>query len=82
MISPLYQFDNRALLDFFRKRGIDFIKDNNGKFFPSSLKAADILNILISECKNKDIKINYNSAVNKVNFKKEILKKYLKLLVL
>jgi hypothetical protein len=71
MISTLYQFDNRALLDFFRKRGIDFIKDDNGKFFPSSLKAADILNVLINECRNKDIKINYNSAVNKVDFKKE-----------
>lgn len=71
LISSLYQFNNRALLDFFRKSGIDFIKDDNGKFFPSSLKAADILNVLINECRNKDIEINYNSTVYKVNFKEE-----------
>jgi hypothetical protein len=71
MISSLYQFDNQALLDFFRKRGIDFIKDDNGKFFPSTLRASDILNVLLNECRNINIEIKYNSAVNRVNFKKE-----------
>jgi hypothetical protein len=71
MISPLYQFDNKELLDFFRKRGIKFIEDDNGKFFPRSLKAEDILNVLLEECRNKDIEIKYNSAVAKVQYKKE-----------
>lgn len=71
MISSLYQFDNQALLYFFRERGINFITDENGKFFPSSRKAEDILNVLLKECSKIDIEIKYNTAVNKVKFKEE-----------
>ncbi|ADO77626.1 NAD(P)/FAD-dependent oxidoreductase [Halanaerobium praevalens] len=66
LMGPLYTFDNKKLMHFFQKRGIEFRKARSGKIFPQSNKAADILNILLDECQKRKIKIKYNSPVKKV----------------
>lgn len=72
LMGPLYTFDNQNLMNFFKKRGIKFRKARGGKIFPKSNQASDILNVLLGECKNRKIKIIYDSPVKKVKYKKEL----------
>jgi len=64
----LFNFTNSDLLDFFRKRGLDFISTDNGKIFPATLKASDVLDILIQECEKNKVQIKYNEAVMEVRY--------------
>jgi len=68
LLGPLYTFDNKMLMQFFKNRGLKFRKARGGKIFPDSNKASDILDVLIKECNKKNIKINYNEEVKKVNY--------------
>lgn len=61
--SSLYGFSNKELINFFTERGIQFYTTEEGKIFPTSDKAGDILNILVNECKNKGIEINCTEPV-------------------
>lgn len=69
----LLNYTNDDLLNFFRERGLDFISNENGKIFPNTLKAIDILNILLQECKKKKVDIKYNQRVEAVNYNEESL---------
>jgi predicted Rossmann fold flavoprotein len=51
----LYGFPNSYVLDFFRKQSVEFTTDPNGKIFPLSLKASDILDALLDECALKGV---------------------------
>jgi predicted Rossmann fold flavoprotein len=48
----LYAFPPQALLDFFRARGLDFITREDGKIFPATLKARDVLDALMQAAAN------------------------------
>src|SRR6056297_4240778 len=65
LMGPLYTFDNQRLMQFFKDRGVEFRKARGGKIFPESNKASDILDILLKECRERKIKIIYNSPVKK-----------------
>lgn len=67
LLGPLYTFDNKMLMRFFKNRGLKFRKARSGKIFPDSNKASDILDVLLKECNKRNIKINYNEEVKKVN---------------
>ncbi len=56
-------FFNRDLLRFFRKRGLDFKIENNGKVFPVSDKAEDVLRILVKYMKDSRCQILYRKEV-------------------
>ncbi len=71
LMSALYQFSNRDLLRFFEERGIEFTENEEGKIFPSTYKSQDILEILLKECKEKNIEIKYSHAVKRINFLEE-----------
>lgn len=71
LLSALYSYNNQALMNFFKKRDIKFRKAKGGKIFPASNKAEDILNVLLTECKNNGIQIIYNSPVKKVKYNHE-----------
>ncbi len=73
----LFKFTNEDLMDFFKKRGIALISNEDGKVFPETLKSSDILNILLKECKRKEISIKYNQRVERVNYNKEKLAFYI-----
>lgn len=56
-------FFNKELLRFFRKRGLDFKVESNGKVFPITDKAGDVLRILVKYIKDSGCKILYRKEV-------------------
>ncbi|WDV47224.1 NAD(P)/FAD-dependent oxidoreductase [Clostridiaceae bacterium M8S5] len=70
--SALYNFDNNKLKEFFNKRGIHFISDDNDKVFPKSLKAQDILDVLLNECKTRGVDLRLDSEVTDIKKEEDI----------
>ncbi|WP_232521368.1 NAD(P)/FAD-dependent oxidoreductase [Tepiditoga spiralis] len=66
----LYRFTNEELISYFNNKGLKFILNKNGKYFPKSLKSQDILNILLNELGN-NIKIKYNEFIEKITKKED-----------
>ena len=56
-------FFNKELLRFFRKRGLDFKVERNGKVFPITDKSSDILRILVKYMKDSGCRILYRKEV-------------------
>jgi predicted Rossmann fold flavoprotein len=51
-VKPCYlAFDNAALKQFFAERGVPLLEREDGKVFPKSLNAEDLLNVLLKEFK-------------------------------
>ncbi|WP_432662873.1 NAD(P)/FAD-dependent oxidoreductase [Wukongibacter baidiensis] len=67
----LFKFTNEDLMNFFRQRGLNFISNENGKIFPETLKASDVLNVLLDECKKRNVDKKYNQRVTDVDYDKE-----------
>lgn len=59
----LKKFTNVDLIDFFKSRGLEITEDRNGKLFPQSGNARDILEILLKECKKNGHLIKLNEPV-------------------
>jgi hypothetical protein len=51
----LFGFTNRDLIGFFCKRGLEMMTEENGKVFPETHQSADVLALLIKECKDRDV---------------------------
>jgi hypothetical protein len=62
----LRNFTNRNLIRFFEEHGCPMTTGENGKIFPASKRASDILGILLSECRRRSVKIRCNEAVTSV----------------
>lgn len=60
--SALYTFGSSDLMDFFEKRGVP-LKSENGKIFPKSDKAGDIVGALESAMKEYNIRVLLNYPV-------------------
>jgi len=57
-LKPAFSaFNNTTLVKFFSDRGLKSIEDKNGKLFPSSLKANDVLNLLLNACRDNNTEI-------------------------
>lgn len=66
--SVLYRFNNETVIDYFESKGISIFMRNDEKVFPKSLKAQDILNVLVDSCKNNGLQFLYSSAVDQITF--------------
>ncbi len=64
-----YTLTNEKLLDLFKKKGLEFIEEDNNSIFPATEKAESIMKILHDYLKN--IKIKYNTNVYNVEKKRE-----------
>ncbi len=64
--NALHAFTNRDLIDFFNSNGLDTVTDKNGKVFPASQKAEDVLKVLLTACNRKNIELKFYQAVQKV----------------
>lgn len=64
LINAFNIFFNKELLRFFRKRGLDFKIENNGKVFPITDKATDVLRILVKYVKDSGCQILYRKEVS------------------
>jgi len=62
----LHTFSNKDLVTFFKKAGVDSVEDRNGKIFPASCKAADVLEVLLNACSGRNIAILRGSPVTAV----------------
>jgi len=62
----LYNFTNQDLIKFFKARGLDFVETSEGKIFPATMKAKDVLDILLKECREKGISILCNHNVEDI----------------
>ncbi|MDD1718848.1 MAG: NAD(P)/FAD-dependent oxidoreductase [Methanoregulaceae archaeon] len=64
--AALRNFTNRHLIDFFGERGCPTMSEPDGKIFPLSRKASDILGVLLSECGRRGVTIRSGEAVTSI----------------
>jgi predicted Rossmann fold flavoprotein len=62
----LNSFTPASMIKFLHDNGILTAEHDTGKIFPKSNRAADVLNMMISLCKEKDVEFMYNSPVEKI----------------
>ena len=65
--TALHGFTNTDLIRFFEDHGLETVVDKNGKVFPASQKAADVLQVLLDSCKKNKVEISYNQHVAEIN---------------
>lgn len=67
-IKPaLSAFSNNDLVDFFELHGVKTSAREDGKIFPASMKAQDILTLLLKLCRDNSVEIKYNTQVHNVS---------------
>jgi len=62
----LFGFTNRDLIEFFRKRGLALMTEENGKVFPETHRSADVLALLMKECKERGVDLHCGEPANGV----------------
>lgn len=63
----LYSFTNQDLIKFFQERSLQTYKDKNGKIFPVSDRSADVLEVLLKECRKHSVEVDAGTVVDKVS---------------
>lgn len=71
LYSSYSRFDNYALIDLLNENGIETIVEENGRVFPKSEKALDIVKFFEDEIKEKSIDLKTNTNIKKI-YKDEI----------
>lgn len=64
----LYQFGNGALMNYFKERGVPLAPREDGKVFPVSMSAEDILHALVRACEDNGVSFAYGAAVTDIRF--------------
>lgn len=67
--SSFSQFDNKDLVEFFNKLGVETKVERGNRIFPKSDDANDIVNALKREINNKDVRVLYNTKVTDIKTK-------------
>jgi hypothetical protein len=62
----LFGFTNRDLIEFFRKRGLALMTEENGKVFPETHRSADVLALLMKECKERGVDLRCGEPATSV----------------
>lgn len=71
MYSSFSNFNNKDVVDFFNKLGVQTKVERGGRVFPVSDSAIDVVNALKNKLKKKNVKIKYNSRVVEIITEKE-----------
>jgi len=66
LLSALHQFGVRETLEFFHSRGLRTKVENNGRVFPVSDRAGDVLQVLIKELKKYQVAVRTKSQVKEI----------------
>ncbi len=64
--SILYQFNNQSLTRFFESNGLPLFQRDDGKVFPQSLNANDVLKLLVNQSKSNGFQLNLCSPVDQI----------------
>ena len=67
LFSALLKFGPIEVVDFFTSRGVKLKTEANGRVFPESNRAKDILDALLAYNEEGGVEIRYNSEVVKIN---------------
>ncbi|PKG32545.1 NAD(P)/FAD-dependent oxidoreductase, partial [Methanoregula sp.] len=59
----LMGFPNKDLIQFFSDRGLLMETEKNGKVFPKSRSAADVLSLLLGECRTRGVEVRCKEPV-------------------
>jgi predicted Rossmann fold flavoprotein len=62
----LMSFTNRDLIAFFHEHGLGMMTEDNGKVFPATRQAADVLGILEGACREQGVSLRCGEAVTEV----------------
>ena len=62
----LLSYTNKDLMDFFIGYGMKFVTGDNGKIFPRSMKAQDILDVLLRECQQHNVQMLTGTTVTNI----------------
>jgi len=62
----LLGFTNRDLVAFFEERDLGMIRQEGGKVFPETQRSRDVLNVLIEECRAKNVDIECVQTVTSI----------------
>lgn len=60
-------FTNLDLVNFFGGRGLKTVEDKNGKLFPATQRAMDVLNVLLNACKDNKIQLRTGLPVSSIS---------------
>ena len=64
----LMHFSNQDVIAFFKQQGIEpRVVEENGKVFPKSLQARDILNVLLTVCKDHKVELRFQQKVTQID---------------
>ena len=64
--TALHVFTNTDLIRFFNNYGMETVVDKNGKVFPASQRAEDVLQVLIDICNKKNVEIVFNQQITEI----------------
>lgn len=64
--KALEYFTNNDTINFFEKYGLQMEEVENGKVFPKTRLANDVLGVLLEVCTKKGVHIRYNSPVTEI----------------
>ena len=65
--TALHGFTNTDLIRFFNDHGLETVVDKNGKVFPATQNAQDVLEVLVKVCNRNKIEIACNQEVVEVS---------------
>lgn len=64
--TVLYPFNNSAVMNFFEGCGLSLLCREDGKVFPRSLSARDVLNTLVTACKKNGMEFRFSAGVTSI----------------
>lgn len=64
--SAFTGFDNYALIDFFNQNGLETIIEEDGRVFPKSEKASEVVRFFEKQIREKEIELRTNTRIKKV----------------
>ncbi len=62
----LLGFSNEDLIRFFRDRGLTMETEESGKVFPKTRSSADVLKVLLRECRDRGVELHCGEPVTEV----------------
>lgn len=69
--SILYRYNNQTVMEFFRSLGVPLLEREDGKVFPKSLNAKDVLQALLKGCESNGFQFRYGCEVQNISFRPE-----------
>jgi predicted Rossmann fold flavoprotein len=64
----IYEFNSIKLIEYFESKGLKLMVRDDGKVFPESLRAKDILNLFIEEIEKKGHEFKLNVSVDAIKW--------------